>query len=377
MASDLVDIRAMVEKASDFQRRIEQIKRQTRCDFDWYPYHSLGNFAIFERLLGGGRRRLLELIAEEPVLDLGCADGEVGFFFASLGCRVHAVDYPPTSHNGLRGARRLKDALGSGVEIFEADLDAHFEPPGARYGLALALGILYHLKSPFALLETLGRGARYCLLSTRVARFTPDWNIDYRHAPMAYLVDDRELNEDSSNYWIFSEAGLWRLLKRTGWEPIDWLTIGNEQSDPVTLGGDQRVYCLARSRAAEPVTIGDLAGGWHGLEEGSWRWTAREFSVMFRHWVEPGGARLTMSFALPEAVLSKTGPVRLEAAVNGGSLPPQTYATAGMHAYSTPVPAECIADGATRVDFRLDRALPADAADQRERGLVVTRVALE
>ncbi|MSO19890.1 MAG: class I SAM-dependent methyltransferase [Acidobacteria bacterium] len=136
-------------------------------EFAWYPYESLMNFYPLEQLLRDEDRYFLSMAGGEPVLDLGCGDGDVSLFLESLGSQVHAVDFPPTNFNNMRGVRALKDALQSSLEIFEADLDDRFTLPAPRYGLAFFCGILYHLKNPYYALETLARHARYCVLSTR------------------------------------------------------------------------------------------------------------------------------------------------------------------------------------------------------------------
>ena len=91
------------------------------------------------------------------VLDFGCADGDLAFFLESLGLKVLTFDHVRTNHNGMMGVRALKQALNSNVEIHELDLDNNFEIPEGRFGLALVLGILYHLKNPFYVLETISK----------------------------------------------------------------------------------------------------------------------------------------------------------------------------------------------------------------------------
>ena len=149
----------------------------------------------------------------------------------------------------MRGVRALKDALESAVEIFELDVDDRFALPAPAYGLALFLGTLYHLKNPFYALETVARHARFCLLSTRIARFTPGGRVNFQDLPMAYLLDDREANADPTNYWIFSEAGLRRILQRSGWEVRAFTTTGDTcTSDPSAPAADERAFCFLRSR---------------------------------------------------------------------------------------------------------------------------------
>ena len=81
--------------------------------------------------------------------------------------------------------------------------------------MAVLLGVLYHLRNPFYALEELASRASYCLLSTRVARRFPDGSVMPGGVPLAYLLGERELNADETNYFIFSEPGLRTLLQRT------------------------------------------------------------------------------------------------------------------------------------------------------------------
>ena len=107
------------------------------------------------------------------------------------GLKVLTFDHVRTNHNGMMGVRALKQAAESNVQIHELDLDNNFEIPEGRYGLALVLGILYHLKNPFYVLETISKRARYCLLSTRITRLLPDRTTDVSKIPMAYLLGKR------------------------------------------------------------------------------------------------------------------------------------------------------------------------------------------
>ena len=251
-----------LRRAADaFGARVEALKQELRPgDFDWYPYNSLSNFQHLEALLTPRRHDLFEYVGSNPVLDVGAADGETAFFLESLGLRVHVLEYGPTNYNGGRGLRMLHDALGSTVDVSELDLDSQFDLPGDRFGLALALGVLYHLKNPYFFLEQLARRVAHMLVSTRVARFnTAAGNtraasgrqnairVDLSTIPAAYLVDPHETNNDPTNYWIFSVAGLRRILARTGWEIIEFMTVGATDSDPATDTGDERAFCLLHS----------------------------------------------------------------------------------------------------------------------------------
>jgi len=150
--------------------------------------------------------------------------------------------------------RALKESLGSDIRVHEVDLDSQFRLPDSDYGLVFFFGILYHLKNPYFVLEELAKRADYCLLSTRVARQTPDGGAHIGPYPLAYLVGETELNGDHTNYWIFSEGGLRRILRRTGWLVEAYVTLGNTvSSDPVHAEADERAFCLVKSLHRNPT----------------------------------------------------------------------------------------------------------------------------
>ncbi len=368
-----IEVSQIVQKASQFQTLLEKVKGQlTSLDFPWYPYDTLGNLVHFDALLTGEGRYLLDLIGSEVVLDIGCADGALSFFLESLGCRVRAVDWPATNHNGLRGIRELKRVLGSSVDICLKDLDRQFDLPGERYGVVFLLGVLYHVKNPFYVLETLARHARYCLISTRVARWAPDKQTGFERLPVAYLLGRGEANQDWTNYWIFSEAGFRRILDRSGWDVCDYMTVGNTiDSDPATAEGDERAFCLAKSRLAGFDFTGRLLHGWHEREGGNWRWTERKFAVTA---TAPPSDRLVLElkFTLPEQVFVSLGPFTLSAMVNGARLPAETYSEPGDHLYAHAIDAAALDGKDIAIEFELDKALPPGDFDRRELGIIVS-----
>ena len=116
--------------------------------------------------------------------------------------------------------------------------------------MAFFLGILYHLQNPFYALRELSRNARYAFISTKVAQVTIDGSVRLADAPVAYLLDPDECNNDATNYWIFSELGLRRILDRTGWEILDYAVGGcTVDSDPSNMDRDERAFCFVKSRA--------------------------------------------------------------------------------------------------------------------------------
>jgi len=332
--------------AAAFRKRLRAVRRELP-GIAWYPYDPLASLDPL---------REIELpVGAGPLADIGCADGDMAFFLESLGFEVDAIDNSAANHNGLRGARALREALGSRVAIHDIDLDTQFVLPRERYTFVFFLGILYHLKNPYYALETLARATSHMLLSTRVARVAGD-GTPIHSLPVAYLLDARETNNDPTNYWIFSEAGLRRILDRAGWNVTAWTTTGcTGRSDPVTR--DERAFYLLESRYASSIE-GQLLHGWHAVEEGGWRWTERRFAV------RPSGSGRTVNLTF-----TALQPVTLAVAIDGEAIPPQRFET-GTHLWSREVPPGAI------LEFTVDRAMPA-GADTRELALVVGRLARE
>ncbi len=207
-------------------------------------------------------------------------------------------------------------------------------------------------------------------MSTRIASLTPDRTLNFRALPMAYLVDDRELNDDPTNFWIFSEVGLKRIVRRSGWNILKYATLGGSvaAADPVTTQGDARAYLLAESRLSKPAGL-VLERGWHELEHGSSRWTERRFSVRIDVAETLQPATLRFLFHLPEALVERRPQTRLRASVNGSPLPPAEFLDAGDHEYSATLPS--VPPGVAVIEFELDAAIGPTEADQRELGVMV------
>jgi 2-polyprenyl-3-methyl-5-hydroxy-6-metoxy-1,4-benzoquinol methylase len=360
------------DQAKKFQERLAAVKSYTPLDprVTWYPWQTLGQISVLDHFFHGDTGELLRMIGRDPVLDVGCGDGDIAFFLESLGARVDVIDQAPTNYNALLGVHALKQALGSAIGIHAVDLDAQPKLPSGTYGFTVMLGVLYHLKNPFLVLEALARASRHIFLSTRVASMTPDGKTNFGAHPLAYLVDDRELNNDESNFWIFSEKALERVMRRSGWDVLHYTLAGSaDTADPVTPGGDARAFLLARSRLAAPLCDYRMLNGWHGPETDGWRWTERRFALEIDLPAALAPARIEFTFQLPPVMFSVHPHFTLAARVNGTELPPRIYATPGEHKYSGSVAA--LPAGAVNVEFELDRAVGPTESDRRELGLIV------
>jgi tRNA (mo5U34)-methyltransferase len=243
-------ISQLSELAHTKEQELWKIKLACRPKPFWYPYSTLQNVAILEKLSAAAGFQLLELCrgVHGKVADIGAADGDLAFFLERQGLLVDVIDNEHTNFNALQGARILKEALDSSVDIRSVDLDSQFSLTGEKYDAVFFLGTLYHLKNPFFLLERLARITKYCFVSTRIAKQTADGQ-SLSSYPVAYLVGPQECNDDDTNFWIFSDHGLKRLVDRTGWTLLSYVTIGDTAtSTPVDPDRDERAFCLLEKR---------------------------------------------------------------------------------------------------------------------------------
>ncbi|MCB1559877.1 MAG: methyltransferase domain-containing protein [Xanthomonadales bacterium] len=236
-------------KAGQWRKRLTEVKTKNPPDgFTWYGYDILANVDHVDGLLSGDSRDLLARVAGERIADIGCADGDLGLLFADLGHEVDLIDWPSTNWNGMRGVRRLTGLLESPATVHEVDLDSQFALPSDRYGLVVLLGILYHLKNPYFVLDKLASHTRYCLLSTRIARYTKAPKTDISELPVAYLLTPDECNNDATNFWIFSAAGLRRIVERCGFRIVAMRQLGDvKASNPADAEHDERAFLMLES----------------------------------------------------------------------------------------------------------------------------------
>ena len=360
------------EQAKKFQEHLAAVKSYTPLDprVTWYPWQTLGQIEVLDTFLKGDTAALMRMIGRDAALDVGCGDGDIAFFLESLGARIDAIDQAPTNYNALLGVHALKQALGSAIRIHAVDLDTRPNLPSFTYGFTVMLGVLYHLKNPFLVLEALARASRFIFLSTRIASLSPDGKTNFGALPLAYLVDERELNNDESNFWIFSEKALERVMRRAGWDVMHYSTVGPvSTADPVTPQNDARAFLLAKSRLAAPPCDFRLLQGWHRLELDSWRWTERCFTLEVDSPAELAPVTLEFTFKLPDVMFATHPHFTLGARVNGIALPAKIYATPGEHKYSGSIAALPL--GSITVEFELDRAVGPTETDRRELGLIV------
>ncbi|MCC6391669.1 MAG: hypothetical protein IT167_13805 [Bryobacterales bacterium] len=131
---------------------------------------------------------------------------------------------------------------------------------------------------------------------------------------------------------------------------------------------------------ADPRTSAQLVRGFHALESNSWRWTKGNFTVTLRPPLDADkdGAWLLLKFSMPESVVSRVGPVRLTANVNGAPIEGETYSKDGDYTFRREVPASAFhGDNPVSIEFELDKFLAAGVVEGRELGIIVSMIGLE
>src|ERR1035438_9200236 len=307
-----------LERGAEFRAEVRAVKQRVSVpDYGWYPYESLSALDIVTRLIGPVFAEIAEGLASGPVADIGCADGDLGLFCASLGAQADAIDHLESSFNQMRGIGVLREALGLPLGVHDIDLDERFRLPRSDYKFVFLLGTLYHLRNPFYVLENLALHADWCVLSTRIAQVTPrGTRID--EEPVAYLLNAREANNDPTNYWIFSAAGLLRLASRAGWMVFGHERVGEMlNSDPVHSEADERMFVLLKSRPRHPELHVRPLYGWYAPENDTWRWTAKAFGLEVAPPLGGAMSEFALRFEVPTALLEGGGRVRMSCSIEG------------------------------------------------------------
>jgi len=243
------DGKYLLKIAKQFREELEDVKRPIK-DVKWYPYDTLSNFVHLNEFFDSFP--LNKLIDHgSNILDIGAADGELAFMCEKLGYQPKVIDYAPTNHNNLQGIRTLSNVLNSKVEIFDFNLDSYSAIDSILpnpVSLTFLLGIHYHLKNPFLILDFLSPKTEYLIFSTRISRYTPK-GYEMKSESISYLLSDSELNNDATNFWVFSEKAILRLFERTGFEVVRSKCVGDTtNSVPNDMEHDERFFALLRSK---------------------------------------------------------------------------------------------------------------------------------
>jgi hypothetical protein len=130
--------------------------------------------------------------------------------------------------------------------------------------------------------------------------------------------------------------------------------------------------------AGDPHRAVQFVRGFYGIENQSWRWTAKNFTVTLRpvKGSDIKGAKLELKLVIPEVMFNRVGAMTVDGKVNGLDLGPETFSSAGDATYTRDVPPVVLAGDAVSFDFSVDKGLPPSEKDPRELAVIVSSVGL-
>lgn len=210
----------------------------TQFDADKLPwFHSIelgdGIVTKGQRTLEAIRRKadiaFKHGVRGKSVLDIGAWDGAYSFEAERRGAsRVLATDY--VCWGGSRASKKAsfdfaKRALGSHIEEQVIDVPNISPETVGIFDLVLFLGVLYHLRHPFLLLERIAPVASEMLvIDTETA-------LDDEDRPAMVFFPGRELNNDGSNWWAPNIKCVEAMLRDVGFTKVEvcptWPYNGN------------------------------------------------------------------------------------------------------------------------------------------------------
>jgi hypothetical protein len=344
----------------DFVGRLDAAKgaAERQLGIERYPFASLNNLAQIEALCAAAAMRIEDLHSEGRILDLGCGDGDLGFWLSGQGRPVDLVDFAETNQNRMEMVKALAAALPGQHRVFEIDIDRGLRALDSLYSFTCALGLIYHLQNPFLVLSDLAALSSFAVINTRIV----DGALLPEGLASAYLVSEKELGPDNTNYWLFNSKGFRLLAERSGWTVLSSLRSGDQKAGDAG-GHDAREALLLASKYSVFGAV-VLRSGFHRVEYGTFRWTERRFALE-ANCGAAGDFVLHLRYFLPE---TWAGLHRLEARIAGEELVVES-APAGNEVLAR-VSFRVAAAGRVLLDFACE-GVPDLEGDERSLGLVL------
>jgi tRNA (mo5U34)-methyltransferase len=191
------------------------------------------------------------------VLDVGAANGYFSLEAVRRGAkRVVALDRPAwEEHGGFQGFQLVRQYLAPSIEALKCDvMDLRAQPIG-QFDCVLFLGVLYHLKHPLYVLESLFNLTRELLVLETHLDMT-----DTSRSAMAFYPG-AELAGDQTNWWGPNVQCVIDMLRTVGFSRIEYTF------HPFGVG---RAFFYAFRLEPDPKASGaDASAVIHRLRDGS------------------------------------------------------------------------------------------------------------
>jgi tRNA (mo5U34)-methyltransferase len=240
-----------------------------------YDHDILGsNLGVILALLGDEGAAHLAGMPNRTLIDIGCANGDLGFAFEEAGLSVALLDRSHVAERDGSSVRQnaplvaslIARGRGSRVVVFDEDIDDGFDPGRVvedfarrrpdlasfdRFGIGVMVGVLYHLKNPYQAIEKLRDLCDHLIVGTWVADCLPDRRTVIEDEQVVFLLADRQLADDPTNFWIFTPRSFRVLVERCGWRILAERQLTNASQDG--RGAESRLErVLARVRPPRP-----------------------------------------------------------------------------------------------------------------------------
>src|SRR6516225_595044 len=266
----LVDsARKFLERRAELYNLVINLPEYTASGARLYPHDIISNnFPIIVELLqASGSSDFLREKDIETVLDVGGANGDLSFVFSAAGFETTLVDLSISYERSPLVASLINLQLGANVRVVDLSVDGYFnysdlvkytvnsgqfshDSHSEVFDLVICFGLLYHLKNPFAFLESVGNLCRYCIMGTWLMSYLPDNITRVRDIPLTYFLRPGELNNDASNYWVFTDSSFRQLAERAGFSIVCSVSAFSREdkiSNPVYIDYLERGFLLLSS----------------------------------------------------------------------------------------------------------------------------------
>jgi tRNA (mo5U34)-methyltransferase len=168
------------------------------------------------------------------VLDVGAYDGYFSFHCEKRGAQVVATDkfvWDWPGNATLKNFQTIHSALESKLDVVRAGVD---ELPaslnGKKFDVVLFLGVLYHAPDMVQYLKSISAVTKgVCVLETYLD------GLDLEGA-QATLYAEKELNNDSSNWWGPNLQATATMLRRVGFRAINFMNLWNVNTKNALAG---------------------------------------------------------------------------------------------------------------------------------------------
>ncbi len=159
-------------------------------------------------------------VAGLSVIDVGCWDGYNSFEARRRGAaRVLATDHfawSPDCWGDRRAFELARERLAPEVEVMDIDLPEITPEAVGVFDVVLFLGVLYHLRHPFAMLEHISRVCgTFIVVETHLDALDLD-------RPAMIFYPTNELANDPTNWWGPNPACVRAMLLDVGFPRVEY-----------------------------------------------------------------------------------------------------------------------------------------------------------